>query len=123
MSDHRIKIPVIVKKLVVALDTEGSNNHVYGLAHRDPMLPECAVVPRRTNRQSIVEHRHDLKLSQALLNPDSVHFVARSLQHLQQDEVTDNHLILVLDRAKPANCQAADVSQVRNPHRTVDDDH
>ena len=38
MPDHRIKIPVIVKKLVVALNAEGSNDHVYGLPYCDPTL-------------------------------------------------------------------------------------
>src|SRR4051812_42267049 len=76
MRLHRQEIPVVVQKLVAALDTERPDDHVDRLAHSDAASTQRANVPGGTDCQIRVEHGFYGKLPKRVLDPARLMLVA-----------------------------------------------
>jgi hypothetical protein len=89
MRVHRVEIAVVVQQRVALLDAERANDQVGRLADGDALAPQHAVIMRRLHGNSLIQHRHDIERSQVPRESNRMGFIARALQHLQHDNVTD----------------------------------
>jgi hypothetical protein len=49
--------------------------------------------------------------------------VARTLQHLEKNEIADDNVLRILDRTQSPDRGNVDVTKMPNPDRAIDSDH
>jgi hypothetical protein len=87
--NHWVEVPTVVQEQMTFRQTECADDHVDRLAHRDTLRAQTPVVLGRLDRDLLAEHRCDRKLPKIPLDPSGMRLIARSSQHLRQDQVSD----------------------------------
>jgi hypothetical protein len=87
--NERIKIPVIVKQIISALDASSGDNDIYCLANGYAGCAQNAKVPGGLNRNFGSAKFNDRQRSQQRSCPVEMPLARETLQDLHQDQVTD----------------------------------
>jgi hypothetical protein len=123
MMDHRLEIPVSMKQDMTVNDAKRADDQVDRLAYADSVLTHQAKIAGGLNRQLRIEHRFDTELTQVLLDRGGMAFVARALQHLEQNQIADDNILRILDRAELTDRSVVGIAKMSDPDRAIDDDH
>lgn len=123
MLDHRFEVAIVMKQDMAVHDAVSADDQVDGLAHADAALPHQTKIRRSLHGQTRAEHRLDAELTQILLDHGGMALVARALQHLEKDEIADDDVLRIIDRAQRADRSAVGVAKMPDPDRAIDDDH
>lgn len=116
VAHHGVEVPVVVQQAMAALDAEGSYDDVNGLANGDAERAQGSVVMRARDRDMLVEHGCDGEAPKATLDPGGVWVVAGALQDFQEDQVTNQDVVVRLDkRLQLADRLCVQASEVGDP--------
>ena len=81
---------------MAARQAKRPDDQVNGLADRHAPVAQGPIVAGGANSEVFVEHSFDPELAESGLEPRGVRLAPRALQHLEQDEVSDQNIIGVL---------------------------
>lgn len=87
MLHYRVEIAIVLEKLISPLDAIGSDDHVDGLAYRNALISQPAIIAGSLDRQSIAGHAGDDELLQASLDRFRMRVIAGTLQDLKQHDI------------------------------------
>lgn len=117
MLDHRIEITILVQQKMAVLDAVGGDDDVGRLADGDAALAKQAVVCGGAGSERCSEQRNDWKSGHRCFDRRSMFVVARSLQHLRQNEISDQDIGDVLGSGQLRDLGRCLTTQQRNPDR------
>lgn len=123
MGFHWVEVPIVVQQGVALVDAESADDQVHGLAHGNPAGAQGPVIRCRPRGAIGVQQGHDFEAAERALDPGSLGIATQALQHLQQDQVTDQDQFPADDLPQENDASGAAIVEVVDPDRTVDDDH
>ncbi len=82
MLFNRVEIPIRVQEIVAVLDSEGRDQRVDGLAHRDALGAQGSSVGRAPERNIAPEHGAELQPIQSPSGAAEIPVVAEALKNL-----------------------------------------
>ena len=74
---------------MVLFDTEGTNDHIDGVAYGNPSLAELSIVAGGLCQQSVAEHLLHGELAKTFFYQQSFRFRSGALEHFEKYQVTD----------------------------------
>lgn len=123
MALERFKIMVIMEKLKAALDDKGSDHAINRFAHGLPLFAQAAVVGGALQRNLHADHLKNRKAQQRLLRPVKFLIMAKALQHLPEDNITDCQLLLTQCSVQRFGLGRHFAIEIVDPDRRVNDPH
>lgn len=99
MFDHRREVAVVMQECVAVLDAVSADDEIIGFADRNAEASKAPKILGRAYRDISVQKVCVVESQQRFLNSGSVDIVPRTLEYFQQNEVTDDHPIGILDLA------------------------
>ena len=123
MIDHRLKITIGVKQNMTVHNAERTYDQIDRLAHGNAMLSHQAEIARSLRRQLRIQHWLDAKLTEVLLNGCGMALVPGTLQHFKKNEIANDNVLRIVDRAQRLNRRMIGVTQMADPDRAIDDNH
>ena len=108
---------------MVVLDAIGADDQIGRLADRDAEAAQQAIIRGRLNGEHRAQHLHHFKLAEIIVHATGVCGVSRSLQDLQQNQITHQKANVEVQRRKFPHWRGVDASEMCDPDGAVDDGH